>query len=470
MSNETTQTSPVRQSYIPLAVITLAHLMAVLDNTIMIVALPSVQRTLGVSAVDRQWIITAYTLAYAGLLLLGGKLADRFGARRTLIVGAVGFALASAAGGLSQTFLMLVAARAVEGAFGAVLTSSTKTLLALTYTEKQQRARAMGVFGAAVAAGGILGMVLGGLITSVISWRWCLFINLPVAALVIILGLRTLMKLPVKRQIHIDLISAAVFCVAISALVYGLSSAAASGWGAPIVLGSLALCALAVLVFGVLQQRLRNPLLPLRLLRDRQRSGTLFASIFDSFGTLGVMLILTFQLQKVQGYSAFATGMTLLPLMLSMSFLSAVIAPRLMHKVAPVWLVAGDVFLSGLGLLPLAFLTAGPWFWPLVIIAEVIEGIGTGLGAAPTMSTTLLGVGVGDVGIVNAVTGATNQMGSSIGTATLNTIAVSVVGVTATGAAMAHGFSVACGYGGVLLLLVSVVAFAIIGAPRRRAR
>ena len=452
-----------RQSYVPLAVITLAHLMAVLDNTIMIVALPSIQRTLGVSAIDRQWIITAYTLAYAGLLLLGGKLADRFGAQRTLMFGAVGFAVASAFGGLSQGFMMLVAARAVEGAFGAVLTSSTKTLLALTYTEKQQRARAMGVFGAAVAAGGIFGMVLGGLITSVISWRWCLFINLPFAALVIVLGLRTLMKLPVKPYIHIDLISAAVFCAAIIALVYGLGSAAGDGWGAPVVLGSLSLFVIAVMAFGVLQQKKAHPILPLRLLRDRQRSGTLFASVFDSFGTLGVMLILTFQLQKVQGYSAFATGMTLLPLMISMSFLSAVVAPRLMRKVAPVWLVCGDVFLSGLGLLPLAFLTPGPWFWPLVIIAEVIEGVGTGLGAAPTMNTTLIGVHADDVGIVNAVTGATNQLGSSIGTALLNTIAVSVAGVAATGAAMAHGFSVACGYGGVLLLVVSVVAFVVIG-------
>ncbi|MCL2882074.1 MAG: MFS transporter [Coriobacteriia bacterium] len=456
-----------KKSYVPLAVITLAHLMAVLDNTIMIVALPSIQKSLGVSAVDRQWIITAYTLAYAGLLLLGGKLADRFGAQRTLMFGAVGFALASAVGGLSQGFLMLVAARAVEGAFGAVLTSSTKTLLALTYTEKQQRAKAMGIFGATLAMGSVLGMALGGLITSALSWRWCLFINLPIAAVVIAFGLRTLMRLPVKRHIHIDLISAAVFSAAIIALVYGLGTAAGTGWGAPVVLASLALCVVAVFVFALLQQKLANPLFPLRLLRDRQRSGALLASIFDSFGTLGLMLILTFQLQKVQGYSAFKTGMTLIPLMLATTFLSAVVAPRLMRKVAPVWLITGDVFLSGLGLLPLAFLQAGPWFWPLVILSEIIEGIGTGLGTAPTMYTTLLGVESDDVGIVSSATSATSQIGSSVGTALLNTIAVSVAGIAATGAAMAHGFSVACGYGGILLLVVSVVVFVVIGRPKR---
>jgi len=454
----------------PLAVITLAHLMAVFDNTIMIVALPVLQMSLKISAVDRQWIITAYTLAYAGLLLLGGRLADRFGAKRTLIVGVIGFALASAVGGLSQSFAMLVVARAIGGAFGAILTSSTKTLLALTYTEKQQRAKAMGVFGATLAMGSVLGMALGGLIIGTLGWRWCFFINLPISIFIISFGLKALLRVPAKKQVHIDLTSAAIFSISIIALVYGLGGAADNGWGTPIVVGSIATCVISAITFIIMQQRKIHPLLPLRILRDRLRGGALLASIFDSFGTLGLMLILTFQLQKVQGFTAFETGLTLIPLMLATTILSAFVAPRLMCKVAPVWLITGDVVFSGLGLLTLAFLQAGAWFWPVLILAEILEGVGTGLGTAPTMHTSLIGIEPEDVGIVSSASSATSQMGSSIGTALLNTIAVSVVGVAATGSIMGYGFAIACGYGGVLLLVVSVIVFMIMGSPSAKRR
>lgn len=457
----------------PLIFITLAHLMVILDTTIMIVALPSIQNSLRTSATERQWIITAYTLAFAGLLLLGGRLADRFGARRTLITGAIGFAVSSVLGGIAPNIVLLILARAIEGCFGALLVSSTKTSLALVYKDKQQRAKAMGVFSATLALGGAIGFILGGVLTSMINWRWCLFINFPISIVVIIGVIVTLPNFIINKEVHIDVIGAAVFCVAIVSLVYGFGEIPSNGWMAPNVFVSIGVCFSFVVLFLLIQRKLKNPLLPLRLVTERNRAGSYIASIFNSLGSFGMELILTYQLQKIMHYSAMLTGFALIPFMLSGAAVAAFLSPHLMRKIKPKWLIAGGVLTSGLGLLPLMVLKNGMTFWPLLLCSEILQGVGSGLVGAPSTFTTLRGVESEDVGIASSASSAAAQIGASIGTASFNTIAVSVTAAYAmshavsstNAAATAQGFMVASGSGFIILFVVSVVVFSMINAP-----
>lgn len=257
----------------PLLVISSAQLMAVLDTTIMFVALPSAQRAVGLSAAAGQWVVTAYTLAFAGLLLVGGRLADRLGARRTLLAGVSGFALASAVGGASVTAAMLLTARAVQGASAAFLVSSAKSLLVTVYTGDEERSRAVGIFTAANAAAGATGLVLSGVLTSELSWRWCMYLNVALALVALIGGPRVLPATAGRREIRIDLPSAVLASAGMAALVYGLGTAASDGWGSGPVAGSLAGAAVALAAFVTRQAGHPGRLLPLRVLRDRNRGG-----------------------------------------------------------------------------------------------------------------------------------------------------------------------------------------------------
>ena len=239
-----------KRDWWPLAVIASAHLMAVLDSTIVFVALPSIQHGLGMTVATRQWVVTAYTLALAGLLLLGGRLADRIGARNTLLIGVIGFACASAAGGASVDGAMLIAARAVQGAFGAMLVSSTKSLLVTVYTDGDERARVIGIFTATLTAGMALGLVLGGVLTSELNWRWCLYVNVPLSLVAIIGAPRVLPAVPGRPQIKIDVASALLASAGMVALIYGLGEASAVSWSSLRVSGSLIAAAVLLGVAG----------------------------------------------------------------------------------------------------------------------------------------------------------------------------------------------------------------------------
>ena len=332
--------------------------MAVLDTTVMFVALPSVQRGLGLTVAGRQWVVTSYTLALAGLLLLGGRLADRFGARNTLLIGVVGFAAASAAGAAVDG-AMLITARAVQGAFGAVLVSSTKSLLVNVYTG-QERARAIGIFTATLTAGLAVGLVLGGVLTSALNWRWCLYVNIPLSLVAILGAPRVLPALPGRREIRIDVASAVLASAGMVALIYGLGEASALGWGSGQVTGSL--IAAAVLLGGFAARQVGRPdrLLPLRVVLDRNRGWGMIALIVNALSTFGMMLILTYQLQSVMRYSALATGLALVPFAVAAGLGSAVLAPWLMARVPPRWLVSASVVIEAAGLVPLIWLTPGP--------------------------------------------------------------------------------------------------------------
>ena len=454
----------------PLVVIASAHLMAILDTTVMFVALPSVQHALGLSVTARQWIVTAYTLAFAALLLVGGRLADRLGARRTLLIGVAGFALASAAGGASVTGAMLIAARAVQGAAAALLVSSTKSLLVTVYTGDEERARAIGIFSATLTAGAAAGLILGGVLTTELSWRWCLYVNVAVSLVAIIAGPRVLPALPARREVRIDLPSALLASAGMAALVYGLGEAASAGWGSGQVIGSLATAAAALAGFAGRQAGRPNRLLPLRVVCERNRGGALLALIVNSLSTFGMMLILTYQLQAVMGYSALRTGLALVPFAIGAALAAAVLAPRLGKRIAPRWLIAAGIVLSAAGLLPLVGLTPASRYLPLILTATIIEGIGTGLGGPPMLQTSLRAVLPSDTGAASAAGSTASQLGSSIGAALLNTIAATATAgylATHAGASVAatvHGYTTAMAWGAGILLVAAIPAVALINA------
>ena len=461
-----------RPGWWPLAVIASAHLMAVLDTTIMFVALPSIQHGLHLTVASRQWVVTAYTLALAGLLLPGGRLADRFGARRTLIIGVVGFALASAAGGAAASGGMLITARAVQGAFAAVLVSSTKSLLVTVYRDEQERARALGIFTATLTAGLGAGLVLGGVITSTLSWRWCLYLNLAFSAFVILVAPRRLPPSPRRAEVRIDLLSVLLAGAGMTGLVYGLGEAAAAGWGAARVAGSLAAAVLLLGGFVLRQRGHTGRLLPLRVISDRNRGWGMATLIVNALSTFAMMLILTYQLQSVLGWSALQTGLALVPFAAGAALGSAFLAPRLMRRYAPRWLITAAILIEAAGLVPLVWLTPHSGYLPLILLATVVEGIGTGLAGPVTLSLALRGVPRPDSGAAGAATSAAGQLGSSVGAALFNTIAATVVagylrghpGVSAVTATV-HGFGVAMAWGAVVLAVAAIPVALFVNAP-----
>lgn len=464
----------------PLAVIAAAHLMAILDTTIMFVALPSVQRALGFTAAARPWVVTAYTLAFAGLLLPGGRLADRLGARRTLLIAVTGFACASAVGGAAASGGMLIAARAAQGAFAAILVSSTKSLLITVYHEDRERVRALGIFTATLTAGLALGLILGGVLTTELGWRWCLYFNVALSLVVIAGVLRVLPPIPARRQVRIDVTSVILACAGMTALVYGLAEEPAYGWGSAEVAGSLAASMILLGAFLARQAGLPSPLLPLRVVRDRSRGGALIAMVVNSLSTFGMLLILTYQLQAVMGYSPLRTGLALIPFAAAAVLGSAFIAPWLASRVAPRWLVTSGIVLSALGLLPLLWLSPASHYAPLILGAELIEGLGTGLGGPPILQTALRGVRQDDRGAASAASSAAGQLGASIGAALLSSIAATaaasylagqaalggVPGAAARAAASVHGYSVAMGWGLGILLAAALPIVILIDASR----
>jgi len=468
----------------PLAIIASAHLMAVLDTTVMFVALPSVQHGLGMTVTSRQWVVTAYTLSLAGLLLLGGRLADRFGARNTLLTGVIGFACASAAGGAAVNGAMLISARAVQGAFAAMLVSSTKSLLVTVYRDDDRRGRVIGIFTATLTAGLALGLVLGGVLTSELNWRWCLYINLPLSLVAVLGAPRLLPKLPGRPEISIDLVSALLASAGMAGLIYGLGEASSLGWGSVRVAGSLIAAVLLLGSFVFRQVGRTNRLLPLRVVLDRNRGAGMIALVVNSLSTFGMMLILTYQLQSVMHYSALRTGLALVPFAIATGVGAAFLAPRLMVRIPPRWLIAGSIVIEAAGLLPLLWLTPHSRYLPLILVTTLIEGFSTGIAGPIALGTALRGVLPSDTGAAGAGTSAAGQLGSSIGAALLNTIAAAATtgylaghagagaGMTAIGTATVHGFTVAMAWGAIITLAAAVPVFFLVNAkvpdrPRR---
>src|ERR1700733_4413024 len=309
---DSTQSEPNRWAI--LAVLSVAQLMVVLDATIVAVALPSAQRALHFSTESRQWILTAYALAFGSLLLVGGKLGDLFGRKWALIAGLVGFSIASALGGLAQSFGVLVAARTLQGAFGALLAPSALSLLTVTFAGSPDRPTAFGIFGAIAGGGASLGLILGGALTQVLSWRWCLYVNLVIAIPTTIVALRLLINHAAPRREPIDIPGVLTSALGLFAPVYGFSNAETHSWTATATIVALVASPVLLTAFVFIERRVKHPLLPLHIIWDRARGGAYTTIALAGAAIFAVFLFLTYFLQQQLGLSPLTSGLAFLPL------------------------------------------------------------------------------------------------------------------------------------------------------------
>jgi predicted MFS family arabinose efflux permease len=399
-----------------LTCIALAQLMIALDATVVNIALPSAQAELGFSDADRQWVITAYTLTFGLLLLPGGRIADSasLGRKRAFILGLVGFALASALSGAAPNFELLVAARAVQGAFAALLAPTALSLLAVTFTEPTLRARAFGVYGGIAASGGAIGLLLGGLLTQSVDWRWCLYINVPIALSVAITASRVVhVPQPERRPRR---------------------------------------------AFETLR------LLP-RVVLDRRRGAAYLSALLAIAGMFGAFLFLTYEMQVVLGFSPLQAGLAFLPMSLSSLVVAMLVAPRLLPRVAPRMLMVPGFLSAAAGMAVLSQLHSHSSYLTGILPAEVLLGVGVSSVMVPASSMATGGVAPRDTGVAAATLNTSQQLGASLGTALLNTLAATATAAyLSANASAAHADGLVAGYalaataGALIMLLGAGIA------------
>jgi EmrB/QacA subfamily drug resistance transporter len=410
-----------------LVVLALAQMMVVLDGTIVNIALPTAQRALGFSNSDRQWVVTAYALAFGGLLLLGGRLSDMFGRKRVFLIGLVGFAGASALGGAATSFGMLVVARAVQGAFGALLAPAVLALLTTTFTDPAERGRAFGIYGAILGGGGAIGLILGGVLTTYASWRWTLFVNPVFAAIAFIGGAAVLRQSRSEHRPHLDLPGAITVSAGLFAVVYGFSHADTSGWQDPITLGSLVGGVVLLAAFLAIEARVANPLLPLRVVGDRNRGGSYLAIFLVVAAMFGMFLFLTYYLQTTLGYSAIRSGFAFLPMVVVLSLTSLLANGKLLPRFGPRPLVPTGMVVAAGGMIVFTQLGAHSDYVTHILPGLLLLGVGIGLAVSSSTNTATVAVEPDDAGVASAMVNTSQQIGGSIGTSFLNTIAASAV-------------------------------------------
>lgn len=461
--------------WLALAFIALAQLMVALDATIVSVALPTVQRSLGCSDARRQWVLTVYLLAFAGLLLLGGRIADAVGRRRAFLLGLLGFAASSALAGAASNLWVLVVGRALQGGFAALLSPTALSLLAVTFTSPRDRARAFAVFGGVAGSGGAIGLILGGLLTESVGWRACLYVNLPIAAIAYVGARASLADHPPAGESRIDAPSALLATGGLGALVFGCSSVLASGWASARVLGAFALGSVALLSFLMRQRTSRSPLLPLGILVERNRGGAAGAAALAVAAMFGVFLLLTYDFQVVRGYSPLRAGLAFLPMSAASLVGSTLVAGRLLQRVAPRVVMVGGLLTAALGLWGLAGMTLQSDFLFVLLPAEVAAGFGISCAMIAAFSVATRGVAMKDAGVASAVIATAQQVGGSFGTALLNTVAMAATAAYArahlagrASAALVHGYATAAGWGGALLLVGAAVAGTLVTAEGPR--
>jgi EmrB/QacA subfamily drug resistance transporter len=407
-----------------LAIIGIAQLMVVLDVTIVNIALPSAQHDLGFSDDDRQWVITAYALAFGSLLLLGGRIADLFSRKWTFVAGLLGFAGASALGGAAQSFDLLVAARALQGAFGAMLAPAALSLLATTFTDPAERAKAFGIYAGIAGAGGALGLLLGGALTEVLDWRWCLYVSIAFAVPAAIAGTRLLHHVPATSRPRLDIPGALTASAGLFALVFGLTRAESDGWGDPVTLGFLIGSAVLLAAFVALQRRVANPLLPLRVVTDRDRGASFLAIGTASAGLFALFLFLTFYLQDTKGFTPLETGLAFLPLSFSIAPTVGIVSTRLLPRTGARPLVPAGMLTAGLGMVLLTRIGIDTGYATHVLPSLILIGVGFGLTVAPSFAIATV-VPEKDSGVASGMVNTSQQIGGSIGTALLSTLAAS---------------------------------------------
>jgi EmrB/QacA subfamily drug resistance transporter len=475
---------PDPRRWYALGVIALAQLMVVLDASIVNLALPSAKRDLAISDANQQWMVTAYTLAFGGLLLLGGRVADYAGRKRMFIIGLLGFAGASALGGLAPSQGLLFAARALQGGFAAFLAPAALSLLSVSFHDPKERAKAFGVYGAIAGGGAAIGLLLGGVLTEYASWRWCLLVNVPIALLAVAGALREVKESKASGNTRYDIPGAVAVTGGLVTLVYSFTKAAPvaagdpSRWTDPTTLTWFGVAGVLLVSFFVIETHTEHPLLPMRLLLDRNRGGSYLVSFINAIGLFGMFLFLSLYLQTILGYTPFRAGLAFLPFSAGI-ILTAVLASNLLPKVGPRPLMVPGLLLSTTGLLLLTRLTPTSSYLTHVLPSMIMMSAGMALVFIPVASTALHAVGGHDTGVASALINTSQQVGASLGTALLNTVAA---GATTTylashrvvpppiKAALTHGYTEAFLGGACFLFVAALVAGTLINIGKAAVR
>jgi EmrB/QacA subfamily drug resistance transporter len=466
-----TTPAPADHRWAVLALLGVAQLMVVLDSTIVNIALPSAQRSLGFSTDSRQWVVTAYALAFGSLLLLGGKLGDLFGRKWTFIAGLCGFAGASAIGGLAQSFGMLIGARALQGAFGALLAPSALSLLTVTFAGSPDRAKAFGIFGAIAGGGASVGLVLGGALTQTLSWRWCLYVNVLIAIPTVLVALRLLQNHPPEGRPRIDIPGVLLAGGGLFALVYGFSNAETHSWTTPLTIVALAASVVLLAAFPAVESRRADPLLPLHIVANRARGGAYLSILLAGAGIFAVFLFLTYYLQQNLGFSPVKTGVAFLPLTAVLVVASTTVQTKLLNRTGAKPLVAVGMTLGVIAMLLLTRLSPGASYAGHVLPSLLIIGLGMGCIFAPAFSTATLGIDPSESGVASAMVNTSQQVGGSVGTALLSTIFASATAsyVSAharapgvANAAAIHGYTTAFAWSAGIFALGLILALLIL--------
>ncbi|WTJ79329.1 MFS transporter [Kitasatospora sp. NBC_01539] len=411
---------PGRSKGITLAVIAGSQLMVVLDATIVNIALPQIKGDLGFSDTTLSWVINAYTLTFGGLLLLGGRLGDILGRRRVFIVGALLFGFASLLGGFAQDSTLLLAARALQGLGGAICSPTAFALIASNFEEGPDRNRAFGVFSAVAGSGAAIGLLAGGLLTQYLDWRWVFFVNVPIAVLIAIAAPRYI-KESERRPGRFDLPGALTSTVGLVALVYGFIRAASDGWTERLTLGSFALGAVLVAAFVVIERRTAQPITPLHLFRNRNRTGGLIMMLCLAAAMFGIFFYITIFVQTVIGYSPLKAGFAFLPISGAI-IVAAQIASVFQAKLGPKVFMAGGAALVAVGLTWLTQLKADSGYVDGILGPTVIFGFGMGLIFVPVMLIAVAGVSDHETGAASGLLNSVQQIGGALGLSILTTV------------------------------------------------
>ena len=472
---DTLDTGPDPRRFRALTVIAVAQLMVVLDATVVTIALPSAQRALHLSVNDRQWVLTAYTLAFGGLLLLGGRIADYLGRKRMFVLSLLGFAGASALGGLAQSPAMLFGARALQGAMAAMMAPAALSLITVTFTEPKERARAFGVYGGISGGGAAVGLILGGLLTQYVSWRWTLLINVPIAIGAAFAATRLVRESISEHRASYDVPGAVASTAGLLALVYSFTQAEIHGWSSATTLAFAAVGVVLLGVFALIETRSRNPLLPLRVLTDRNRGGAYLSSLLVGIALFATFLFLTYYFQQILGYSALKAGFAFLPF--SAGIISgATLSSQLLPRIGPRPLMGAGFLLAATGLAVFTQVSPDSAYLIHILPAELMVSLGMGTAFVPLSSTALIGVDPADAGVASALVNTTQQTGGSLGVSLLNTVAASATtgylaahhaaGRSVIAAAAVHGYTTAFSISALLLAGAAAVALILLRAER----
>jgi EmrB/QacA subfamily drug resistance transporter len=464
-------TIPDARRWWALASVATAQLMIGIDLTIMNIALPSVQRSLGFSDPGRQWVVTTFALSYGGLLLLGGRLSDLIGRRRSLLIGLTGFALASALGGAAIDPAMLLASRALQGVFGALMTPSVLATLAATFPTPQERGKAFGIYGTIMSASSGLGVILGGVLTDYLDWRWCMFVNLPFAIAAGVGVLRSVHPTPRTAGARVDIVGALLATTGLMALVLGFAQAEPDGWSSPATAGPLAVGIVLLTAFVWAQTRVARPLLPLRVVLNRRRGGSYLAVLGLAVGMFAALFFLTFYLQNILGYSPVQAGLAFLPLTAGIMVGVRGVSPLLMRAPVRSMLSPGLLAIAA-GLALLGLVQVGSGYWLHILPVFFLVGLGTGWVLVAANSTATFGAGA-DTAVAGATVMTSQQIGASLGTALLSTIAGSAAThyrhthpASPAAQAIVHGFNVASLGAAAFLCLAALAVFLITGPSK----